>query len=146
MIMLKGSSINDVTVVGGRGYQGFCDNSTKASVIKSVTIGEAGVINVPKLRGVIYGRPLNVSVHQCWLTRVNFNTFNLHSKNFYVTLLRYVFVFFWAEENRQKVVSSLYKSTWACFDNVKCCLILLSNNHPNHKRIILFKSVNFPQN
>ena len=25
-----GSSINDITVLGGRGYQGFCDNSTKA--------------------------------------------------------------------------------------------------------------------
>jgi hypothetical protein len=36
----SGSSINDVTVLGGRGYQGFCDNSTKASVIKSVTMGE----------------------------------------------------------------------------------------------------------
>ncbi len=38
----KGSSINDVTVVGWRGYQGFCDNSTTASVIKSVTMGGGG--------------------------------------------------------------------------------------------------------
>ncbi len=36
---LKGSSINDVTVLGGRGYRGFCHNSTKALVIKSVTMG-----------------------------------------------------------------------------------------------------------
>ena len=36
-----GSSINDVTVLGGWG-QGFCDDSTKASVIKRVTIGEGG--------------------------------------------------------------------------------------------------------
>jgi hypothetical protein len=35
----KGSSINDVTVLGGRRYQGFCDNSTKALVMKSVTMG-----------------------------------------------------------------------------------------------------------
>ena len=37
--LLKGSSINDVTVFGGGG-QGFCDGSTKALVIKSVTMGE----------------------------------------------------------------------------------------------------------
>ncbi len=37
--MVKGSFINDVTVGGG---QGFCDNSTKPSVIKSVTMGEGG--------------------------------------------------------------------------------------------------------
>ncbi len=42
----KGSSVNDVTVVMGRGYQGFCDNNTKASVIKSVTIGGGEVKNV----------------------------------------------------------------------------------------------------
>ncbi len=36
--------------------QGFCDSSTKALVIKSVTMGE-GVKNCPKLRDVIYGRP-----------------------------------------------------------------------------------------
>jgi hypothetical protein len=34
-----GSSINDVTALGGGG-QGFCDNSTNASVIKSATMGE----------------------------------------------------------------------------------------------------------
>ena len=31
----KGSSINDVTVLGGKGYQGFCDDSTKALVLKA---------------------------------------------------------------------------------------------------------------
>ena len=36
----KGSSINDVTVLGGRGYQGFRDDSTIALVIKSVTMGD----------------------------------------------------------------------------------------------------------
>ena len=35
----KGSSKKDVTAFRGRGCQGFCDNSTKASVIKSVTMG-----------------------------------------------------------------------------------------------------------
>ncbi len=43
----------------GRGYQGFCDNFTEASEIKSVTIGGWGVKNVPKLRDVIYGQPLS---------------------------------------------------------------------------------------
>ncbi len=38
----KGSSINYVTVLGG-GSHGFCDKSTKASVIKSVTMGGRGV-------------------------------------------------------------------------------------------------------
>ncbi len=32
--------MNDVTALGGRGYQRFCDNSTKALLIKSVTMGE----------------------------------------------------------------------------------------------------------
>ena len=34
----KGSFINDVTVLGG-GRQGFCDDSSKALVIKPVTMG-----------------------------------------------------------------------------------------------------------
>ena len=34
-----GSSMNDVTVLRGRG-QGFCDGSTKALVLKSVTMRE----------------------------------------------------------------------------------------------------------
>ena len=37
----RGSSIYDVTVIGGGG-QGFCDNSTKTLVIKRVTIGGGG--------------------------------------------------------------------------------------------------------
>ncbi len=53
-----GPSINDVTALGGRGYQEFCDNSTKALLIKSVTMGEGGVKNYEKLRDVNYGRPL----------------------------------------------------------------------------------------
>jgi hypothetical protein len=36
----QGPSINDVTARQGRGYQGFCDNSTKALLLKSVTMGE----------------------------------------------------------------------------------------------------------
>jgi hypothetical protein len=44
----------------GKG-QGFCDNSTKASLIKSVTKGGGGVKKCPKLRNVIYGRPLYTS-------------------------------------------------------------------------------------
>jgi hypothetical protein len=39
------------------GGQVFCDNSTKASVIKSVTMGKGGLKKFPKLRDVIYGRP-----------------------------------------------------------------------------------------
>ncbi len=35
----EGSSINDLTVLVGGGGQGFCDNSTKTSVIKSMMIG-----------------------------------------------------------------------------------------------------------
>ena len=53
----KGSSINDVTVLGGGG-QGFFDDSTKALVTKRLTMGGEGVKNCQKLRDVIYGRPL----------------------------------------------------------------------------------------
>ncbi len=53
----EGSFINDVTVKGG-GDKGFCDNSTKALVLKSVTIVGGGVKNYPKLRDVIYWWPL----------------------------------------------------------------------------------------
>ena len=35
-----GSSTNDITVLGGGGDQWFCDDSTKAFVIKRVTMGE----------------------------------------------------------------------------------------------------------
>jgi hypothetical protein len=44
---IKASSINDVTAIGGRGYQGFCDNSIKALVLKSVTMG-GGVSKIIK--------------------------------------------------------------------------------------------------
>ena len=54
-----GSSINDVTVLEGRGYQGFCDDSAKALVLKSVTMGGGGVKNYRKMRDVLYGRPLS---------------------------------------------------------------------------------------
>ena len=43
--IIQGSSINDVTGVGG-GSQGFCVNCTKVSIIKSVTMGEGGSKNV----------------------------------------------------------------------------------------------------
>jgi hypothetical protein len=46
--MPYGSSINDVTALGGRG---FCDDSTKALVMKSVAMGE-GMSKI-----IIYGRP-----------------------------------------------------------------------------------------
>ncbi len=35
----------DVTALGGKWYQGFCDDSTKASVIKDVTMGGGGFKN-----------------------------------------------------------------------------------------------------
>ncbi len=54
---LQGSSINDVTALGGRGCHEFCDNSTKALVMKFVTKRGGGVNNNPNLRKVIYGRP-----------------------------------------------------------------------------------------
>jgi hypothetical protein len=38
----KGASINDVTVLGGRGGQGLCDNITKPLVIKCVTMEGGG--------------------------------------------------------------------------------------------------------
>ncbi len=56
----KGAFINDVMVVGERG-QGFCDNSTKVSVIKKRDDGGREVQECPKLRDVIYERPLKES-------------------------------------------------------------------------------------
>jgi hypothetical protein len=47
-----------VTALGEKGYQGFCDNSNKALLLKSVTMGGGGVENHRKLRDVIYGRPI----------------------------------------------------------------------------------------
>jgi hypothetical protein len=58
----KGLPINDVTVVGGGGKR-FCDNSTKASVIKKMRDdGGMGDQNCPKLSDVIYGRPLRINI------------------------------------------------------------------------------------
>jgi hypothetical protein len=54
-----GWSINDVTALGGRRYQGFCDNSTKASLLNCMTIGGGSIKNYQKLCEVIYGRPLS---------------------------------------------------------------------------------------
>jgi hypothetical protein len=48
-------SLNYVTVADGRGYQGFCDNSTRALLLKNVMMGREGVKNYQKLRDVIYG-------------------------------------------------------------------------------------------
>ena len=53
------SFINDVMVLGGEGGQGFYDDSTKALVIKPVTMGKGGK-NCPRLRDVIFGRPLRI--------------------------------------------------------------------------------------
>ncbi len=41
----------------GSGYQGFCDNSTKALLLKSVKMGGGGVKSYQKLCDVIYGQP-----------------------------------------------------------------------------------------
>ena len=49
-----GSSINDATVLGGRD-RGFCDDTTKALVIKSVTMEGECAKTCPKLCDVIYG-------------------------------------------------------------------------------------------
>ena len=59
--------INDVTAYGGRGYQGFCDDSSKALLVKWLTMGGGGggVRNCPKFRDVIYGRPLR---HKNWIS------------------------------------------------------------------------------
>ncbi len=53
-IHVKGTSLNDVTALEGRGYQGFCDYSNEALILKGVTIG---CQKDQKLRDVIYGRP-----------------------------------------------------------------------------------------
>ena len=46
-VLKESFGVNDVTVLWGRGYQGFCDDSTKALVLKSVTMGE-GVSKIIK--------------------------------------------------------------------------------------------------
>jgi hypothetical protein len=43
-----GPSINNVTALGGRGYQGFCDYSTKALLIKKRDDGERGCQELSK--------------------------------------------------------------------------------------------------
>ena len=52
-------------VLGGRGGQGFCGGSSKALVIKSVSMGGWGIKLCPKLRDIIYGRPICIS-HNEW--------------------------------------------------------------------------------
>ena len=66
-----GSSINDVTVIGGGG-QYFCDGSTKAFSNKKRDEGEGGVKNCPKLRDNIYGRPI-LSYRRCKGRSANFS-------------------------------------------------------------------------
>jgi hypothetical protein len=52
---IKGSSINDVTSLGGEGVKDFVTTLTMAVVKKSVTMGGGGVKNKANLRDVIYG-------------------------------------------------------------------------------------------
>ncbi len=68
-MITKGSSINDVTVLGGGGgCQGCCDNSTKALVVKRVTMGRGGGSkNVQNLSDVIYGRPDKHNYIDCYV-------------------------------------------------------------------------------
>jgi hypothetical protein len=54
--LTKGSSINDVTVLKGRG-QGFCDNSSKASVIKKRDDGGRRGKKRSKLHDIIMDVP-----------------------------------------------------------------------------------------
>ena len=51
-LLSYGSSIYDVTAVKGGGGQRFCDDSTKALVIKIIK-------NYPKLHDIIFGRTHN---------------------------------------------------------------------------------------
>ncbi len=53
-----GPSINDVKTLWRRGYEGFCDNSANALLLKRVTMGGGCVQNYQKLRDVIFGQPL----------------------------------------------------------------------------------------
>ena len=75
----KGSSINDVTALRWKGYQGFCNNSTKALVLKGVTMGGGGVKNYPKSRNVIYGWPLS-----CHLIMYNVEVKNYLKTTYYL--------------------------------------------------------------
>ncbi len=42
----------------GSGYQGFCDDSNKFLLLKSVTLGGKGIKKDPKLRDAFHGWPL----------------------------------------------------------------------------------------
>ena len=55
-VLCKESSINDASALGRESM--FCDDIYKAVVKNSVTLGEEGIKNCPKLRDIIYGRPL----------------------------------------------------------------------------------------
>ena len=59
----------------GRGYKGFCDDSTEALELKSVMMGEEVskiVKNYQKLRDVIYGRPFSDKRNTyVWYKRIN---------------------------------------------------------------------------
>ena len=63
-------SINDVTVL--EGIYDF-DDSSKALVIKSVTMGGGGVKNYPELRDVIYGQPFRPFLHSISLSLFGLN-------------------------------------------------------------------------
>ena len=57
----KGSSINEVTVIVGESVKDFVTVVLRPLEIKSLTMGE-GVKYCPKLRDVIYGRILSITV------------------------------------------------------------------------------------
>ena len=59
--MFPGSSMNDVTAIGG-GLKDFLYDITKTMVVKSVTIG--CVENYPNLSDVIYGCTLFLKVSE----------------------------------------------------------------------------------
>ncbi len=52
--------------LGGRGYQGFCDNNSWVLLLKSVTIGEGGFKKFQILRDVICGRPQRQKLYRNW--------------------------------------------------------------------------------
>ena len=56
-----------------QGGQGFCDNRTKALVIKRVTMRGGGVKKCPNLCDVIYGRPLYFYQYQLNIVTIQSN-------------------------------------------------------------------------
>ena len=67
----------------GRGGQGFCDDSTKVLVIKSVTC-------CPNLRDIIYGRPLGVMeeiIKTFQFSEINNNRTNVRASSIRITYL-----------------------------------------------------------